>query len=355
MLSLSNNKGGVGKTATAVNLARELARDYSVLLVDLDPQANATAATVENLRRHSFADCVIGGVPVDELIVQGEHFDVLPSHISLERLEIESPAPQAELIGALNDALAPVDDYNFIIIDTLPSLGLLQRMAICAADGVLIPVRASTFAIDGIYNLQQLILTMQRLFGARAELFGIVLTMFDSRKTMCRAIKEALNEEFPDNAFESVIRENTAVDQALSLGQAASDFAIGSAGALDYSTFTAEVIRHVPKNGRPLRISGTVHAPTPVGRSCWPARRTASLTSRRFIPTRTSRGSTWSRKVSRIWPRVSGVLGLSTRSSSTPAGPSLPGSAAIWPARWPGSSTSPCECWNRSTTDSKSL
>ena len=247
VLSLSNNKGGVGKTATAVNLARELARDYSVLLADLDPQANATAATVENLRRHSFADCVMDGLPVEELIVQGEQFDVLPSHISLERLEIESPAPQADLIPALNDALAPVDDYNFIIIDTLPSLGLLQRMAICAADGVLIPVRASTFAIDGIYNLQQLILTMQRLHGARAELFGIVLTMFDSRKTMCRAIKEALNEEFPDNAFESVIRENTAVDQALSLGLAASDFAAGSAGALDYSTFTAEVIRHVPQ------------------------------------------------------------------------------------------------------------
>jgi len=245
VLSLSNNKGGVGKTASAINLAREFSEFYSVLLVDLDPQANATSATVDNPDQRSFLNHLADGTPLEELIIPGEHFDVLPSHISFEMAEIKHADPDPQSVLSLKRALDEVNKYQIILIDTLPSLGVLQRIALCAADGVLVPVQASSFAIEGVYNLDMLIQDMNHEYGVATKIVGVVMTMFDQRVSMSHLVKEQLTNAYGKISYDTVIRRNTAIDEAMTLRMPVRDFAPRSFGAIDYKSLTWEVVRNV--------------------------------------------------------------------------------------------------------------
>ena len=245
IMSLSNNKGGVGKTASCINLARELSQHYEVLLVDFDPQSNATAATVENPSQFSFLDHLQNNVPVEDLILPGQYFDVLPSHISFEQAEILYAEPVPEATLRLRNELKKLDKYNIIIIDTLPSLGVLQRMALCAADGVLVPVQAASFAIEGVYNLDMLIQDVNQEYDVDTHIIGIFITMFDQRVRMANLISEQLTDAFGKLRYETVIRRNSSIDEAMTLRVAVQDIAPRSFGALDYKALAWEVVRHV--------------------------------------------------------------------------------------------------------------
>jgi|GEM_PF-1115835 len=247
VLSLSNNKGGVGKTATAINLARELAETYSVLLVDFDPQANATEATVDNPDDRSFLNHIVDGVPLSDLIIPAKQFDVLPSHVSFSRLEMDMLMPRPEGLLALRNALVALDDYQIIIIDTPPSLGIYQHMALCTSNGVFVPVQAASFAINGVYNLNEMINRVNSEFNLKAEMIGIGLTMYDQRNAMDSAVKTKLNDIFGDLVFRTVIRRNTSINESMTLRLPVKDMAPKSYGAQDYAELAAETVFHVAK------------------------------------------------------------------------------------------------------------
>ena len=247
VLSLSNHKGGVGKTATAVNLARELSTRYKVLLIDLDPQANATETTVDNPDDRSFMNHISDGVPLRDLILEARYFHVLPSHVSFSLLEMNI-ASLDETVLSLRRALEDVDDYEFILIDTPPTLGIFQYMALCASDGVLIPVQAASFAINGIYNLTGLINKVNEQYDVSAALLGIALTLYDQRNTMDKSVRDQLSTEFVDQVFNTVIRRNTSVNEAMTLRLAVRDLAPKSYGAQDYRELAEETIYHVTQS-----------------------------------------------------------------------------------------------------------
>ena len=246
VLSLSNNKGGVGKTATAVNLARELSDLYRVLLIDLDPQANATETTVDNPDDRSFLTHLTDDIPIQDLIVSASNFDVLPSHVSFSRLEMDLESLE-EPVLSLRRALESVDGYNIILIDTPPTLGIYQYMALCASDGVLVPVQAASFAINGIYNLNELINKINEDYNMNVSMLGIALTLYDQRNSMDKAVKDQLSEIFEDLVFETVIRRNTSINESMTLRTPVKDLAPKSYGAQDYRELSEETIYHATK------------------------------------------------------------------------------------------------------------
>ena len=244
IIAVVNQKGGVGKTTTAVNLTAALHDlGLKVLLVDFDPQANASSGLGVDKRyiKHSVYDVIINDLNPVNAIVSTTDGDVLPSHADLagagvELLSMENPN------NRLAEALKKVrDDYDLILIDCPPSLELLTLNGLSAADGILVPVQCEYYALEGLSDLMSTLRAVKRRMNPRLEIFGVALTMFDGRTNFSNQVAEEVRRHFPGKVFGTVVPRNVRLAEAPSHGLPVTAYDKSSRGAKAYAAMAAEV------------------------------------------------------------------------------------------------------------------
>lgn len=251
IIAIANQKGGVGKTTSSINLAASLAvLEYRTLLVDADPQANSTSGLGLDPRTvtASIYECIVNGVTADEAIQPTEtpNLDLLPAHIDLVGAEIEM-INLHEREYKMSQVLAQVKDrYDFIIIDCSPSLGLITINALSAADSVIIPVQCEYFALEGLGKLLNTIKIVQNRLNTKLEIEGILLTMYDARLRLSNQVVEEVRSHFNDLVFETIIQRNTRLSEAPSFGVSVIMHDANSRGAINYLNLARELLH---KNG----------------------------------------------------------------------------------------------------------
>jgi chromosome partitioning protein len=252
VISIANQKGGVGKTTTAINLAASLAAiEHPTLIIDVDPQSNTTSGlgiepkTVSN----SIYEVMIGGVQAENAIRETElpYLDLIPSHINLVGAEIEMvDRNQRERILA-NAIAALRDKYDFIIVDCPPSLGLLTINALTASNSVLIPVQCEYFALEGLGQLLNTIKIVRQHLNRDLEIEGVLLTMYDTRTRLSNQVADEVKRYFEDKVFKSVISRNVRLAEAPSFGKPALLYDATSVGSKNYLSLAREIIRRNKK------------------------------------------------------------------------------------------------------------
>ena len=251
IVALANQKGGVGKTTTAINLAASLAViGKKILLVDADPQANATSGLGLDINQVNIYDCITGNASAADIIQQCpeiKKLDVLPSSINLvgaetELLEIEDGQKRMK---AILEPLKP--SYDFILIDCSPSLGLVTLNALVAADSVLIPVQCEYFALEGLGKLLNTIKMTKSKLNPELEIEGFLLTMYDSRLRQANQIYDEVKRHFQELVFNTVIQRNVKLSEAPSYGLPTILYDADSTGAKNHIALAKELISHNEK------------------------------------------------------------------------------------------------------------
>lgn len=247
IIAIANQKGGVGKTTTAINLAASLAAlEKKVLIVDADPQANATSGIGVDTKKISCTiyDCLIDGRDPKESVIgcEVENLSLMPSNIDLVGAEIEMlDRPEREKI--LKGVLSKISkEYDYILVDCSPSLGLLTVNALTAANSVIIPVQCEYFALEGLGKLLNTIKIIQNNLNQDLEIEGFLLTMYDSRLRLSNQVADEVNKHFQQMVFKTIIQRNVKLSEAPSFGQPAILYDADSRGTVNYLNLAREVI-----------------------------------------------------------------------------------------------------------------
>ncbi len=248
IIALANQKGGVGKTTTAINLSASLARcGKKVLLIDADPQANASSGLGVDIREldASIYECLVNNIDPHEAVIttEVENLSLIPSHIDLVGAEIEmlNIADRESLLKRILTQLR--SEYDYILIDCSPSLGLITVNALTAADSVIIPVQCEFFALEGIAKLLNTIKIIKSQLNPNLQIMGFLLTMYDNRLRLSNQVLDEVKRHFGDLVFNTVIARNVRLSEAPSHGQTIFEYDSHSKGAVAYKALAQEVLK----------------------------------------------------------------------------------------------------------------
>jgi chromosome partitioning protein len=245
IIAIANQKGGVGKTTTAINLASSLAiAEKNVLLVDVDPQANATSGLGIHSQELSTYELVLSDTNVEDVLIKTNvpYLTLIPSHIRLVGAEVEMvEIPNREFL--LHKVLQPIkDNFDYIFIDCPPSLGLLTLNALAAADSVLIPIQCEYYALEGLSQLLNTIHLVQKNLNKQLSIEGVLLTMYDNRLNLCNQVADEVREYFKDKVYKTVINRNVRLGEAPSFGKPIIMYDATSTGTQNYISLAEEFL-----------------------------------------------------------------------------------------------------------------